>query len=225
MVELIWAPDTNRFIKTTHVEIHLSHIGGHLTRGKNIFSAKKVLDPSCWSVVFVKMEKLKWWTNERRRTLLMVSLACILGEADEALLPGVYREISLALHVSPVGLGTLTLIRSLSQAICSPLAAYAAVHHNRASVIALGALLWALATYFTGFSTSYGQVWLILLVILFLNLLYHHESSKVDGAKTVISSAKCIYYYWIDKVLNVSKLSEDSNTTKYALFEFCVQML
>lgn len=103
------------------------------------------------------MELLKWWTNERRRTLLLVSLACILGEADEALLPGVYREISLALNVSPVGLGTLTLIRSLSQAICSPLAAYAAVHHNRASVIALGALLWALAPTSRDFQLLMGR--------------------------------------------------------------------
>lgn len=197
MVELIRAPDTNRFIKTTHIKFtcHVFEDTWHVA--KRYTERIRCWILLCLSVVFVKMEKLKWWTNERRRTLLLVSLACILGEADEALLPGVYREISLALHVSPVGLGTLTLIRSLSQAICSPLAAYAAVHHNRASVIALGALLWALATYFTGFSTSYGQVWLILSVIVFLNLLYHHESCKVDGAKIVISSAKCIYFYWI----------------------------
>jgi predicted MFS family arabinose efflux permease len=109
-------------------------------------------------VRFVAMGLVGWVTSGRHRTTLLLSLAFILAHADEMLLPGVYREIALVLHVSPVGLGTLTFIRSFFQSTCSPFAAYAAVNHNRVSVIALGAILWALATYAAGLSTSYEQV-------------------------------------------------------------------
>lgn len=105
-----------------------------------------------------EMEGLQWFWSGRNHTLILVSLAFIIAHADEALLPGVYREISSALHVSPVGLGTLTMIRTMTQASCSPLASYAAVHHNRVSVISLGALLWTLATYASGLSSTYAQV-------------------------------------------------------------------
>ena len=100
----------------------------------------------------------EWWSNEATRTLLMVNLAGIMERADEALLPGVYREIGLAMHASPAKLGSLTLVRSLVQAFCAPLAAYASVNHNRANVIALGAFLWAVATFFVGISGTFTQV-------------------------------------------------------------------
>ncbi|RLN36332.1 hypothetical protein C2845_PM03G33180 [Panicum miliaceum] len=50
-----------------------------------------------------------------------------------------YREVGAALHAMPAGLGTLTLCRSIVQAACYPLAAYAAARHNRAHIIAVGA--------------------------------------------------------------------------------------
>ena len=49
-----------------------------------------------------------------------------MERADEALLPAVYREVGAALHASPAGLGALSLCRSIVQAACYPLAAYAA---------------------------------------------------------------------------------------------------
>ena len=64
--------------------------------------------------------------RDRRRTLLLVSLASVMERADEALLPAVYREVGAALHATPAGLGALTLCRSIVQAACYPLAAYAA---------------------------------------------------------------------------------------------------
>ena len=95
---------------------------------------------------------------ERRRTLLVVNLASIMECADEALLPAVYREVGAALHATPAGLGALTLCRSIVQAACYPLAAYAAARHNRAHVIAVGAFLWAAATFFVGVSGTFLQV-------------------------------------------------------------------
>uniref|UniRef100_A0ACD5Y2X6 Uncharacterized protein n=1 Tax=Avena sativa TaxID=4498 RepID=A0ACD5Y2X6_AVESA len=99
--------------------------------------------------------------RDRRRTLLLVSLASTMERADEALLPAVYREIGAALHADPTWLGSLTLCRSIVQAACYPLAAYAAARHNRAHVIAVGAFLWAAATFLVGISDTFIQIALL----------------------------------------------------------------
>ncbi|KAL6846663.1 hypothetical protein ACP4OV_024111 [Aristida adscensionis] len=96
--------------------------------------------------------------RRRRRTLLLLNLASVMERADEALLPAVYREVGAALHATPTGLGALTLCRSVVQAACYPLAAYAAARHNRAHVIAAGAFLWAAATFLVGVSDTFLQV-------------------------------------------------------------------
>ena len=91
-------------------------------------------------------------------TLVLVNLAGIMERADESLLPGVYKEVGEALHTDPTGLGSLTLFRSIVQSSCYPLAAYLAVRHNRARVIALGAFLWAAATFLGAISSTFFQV-------------------------------------------------------------------
>ncbi|XP_074579290.1 uncharacterized protein LOC141835817 isoform X2 [Curcuma longa] len=92
------------------------------------------------------------------RTLFLVNLAAIMERADEALLPSVYKEVGAALHASPTGLGSLTLFRSIVQSACYPLAAYLATRHNRTHVIALGAFLWAAATFLVALSGTFLQV-------------------------------------------------------------------
>ncbi|XP_078163350.1 uncharacterized protein LOC144558381 [Carex rostrata] len=101
----------------------------------------------------MEMDKMKMKT-----TLILVNLASIMEKADEALLPAVYNEVGVALHTTPTGLGSLTLFRSLIQASCYPLAAYMASRYNRTHVIALGAFLWAGATFLVGISNSFLQV-------------------------------------------------------------------
>ncbi|KAG2313562.1 hypothetical protein Bca52824_025119 [Brassica carinata] len=91
-------------------------------------------------------------------TLILVNLAGIMERADESLLPGVYKEVGAALHTDPTGLGSLTLLRSMVQAVCYPLAAYMSIRHNRAHVIALGAFLWSAATFLVAFSSTFFQV-------------------------------------------------------------------
>ncbi|CAO2201693.1 unnamed protein product [Urochloa humidicola] len=96
--------------------------------------------------------------GSRRWTLLLVNLASIMERADEALLPAVYREVGEALGATPAGLGALTLCRSAVQAACYPLAAYAAARYDRARVVAVGAFLWAAATFLVAVSGSFAQV-------------------------------------------------------------------
>ncbi|KAL5992376.1 hypothetical protein ACLOJK_013293 [Asimina triloba] len=99
--------------------------------------------------------------KEETITLILVNLAGIMERADEALLPGVYKEVGAALHTDPTGLGSLTLFRSIVQSSCYPLAAYLGIHYNRAHVIALGAFLWAAATFLVGISSTFFQDYLI----------------------------------------------------------------
>ena len=89
---------------------------------------------------------------------MLVNLASVLEKADEVLLPAVYREVGLALRVSPTALGSLTVCRALVQALSFPLAAYASARHDRARVIAVGAFLWAAATFLVAISGTYLQV-------------------------------------------------------------------
>ncbi|XP_068470344.1 uncharacterized protein [Phaseolus vulgaris] len=91
-------------------------------------------------------------------TLVLVNLASIMQRADESLLPGVYKEVGEDLNADPTALGSLTLFRSLVQSLCYPLAAYLATRHNRAHVIALGAFLWAAATFLVAISSTFTQV-------------------------------------------------------------------
>ncbi|CAM6130002.1 unnamed protein product [Calypogeia fissa] len=100
----------------------------------------------------------RWWRDVLFRSLVLVCLASIMEKADEALLPAVYREIGLALHASPSQLGSLTLVRSITQASFAPVAGFLAQQYNRASIIAAGALMWAVATFFVGISSTFAQV-------------------------------------------------------------------
>ncbi|CAL4998572.1 unnamed protein product [Urochloa decumbens] len=96
--------------------------------------------------------------RQRRWTLVLVNLASVVEKADEVLLPAVYREVGAALGASPTALGSLTLCRALVQAACYPLAAYASARHDRARVIAVGAFLWAAATFLVAVSGTFLQM-------------------------------------------------------------------
>ncbi|KAL3621745.1 hypothetical protein CASFOL_034405 [Castilleja foliolosa] len=104
------------------------------------------------------MGKLGEMMASEKATLVLVNLAGIMERADEALLPGVYKEVGAALHADPTRLGSLTLFRSIVQSSCYPLAAYLAVRHNRSHVIALGAFLWAAATFLVAISSTFAEL-------------------------------------------------------------------
>ncbi|KAL5128686.1 Protein spinster [Glycine soja] len=121
-------------------------------------------------------------------TLLLVNLAGIMERADESLLPGVYKEVGTALHTDPTGLGYLTLFRSIVQSSCYPVAAYLAVRHNRAHVIAVGAFLWAAATFLVAFSSTFFQVTAVSYRIIHYSLINNKEEVQGIG-KVALSRA------------------------------------
>ncbi|KAK9230632.1 hypothetical protein WN944_023604 [Citrus x changshan-huyou] len=104
-------------------------------------------------------------------TMVLVNLAGIMERADESLLPGVYKEVGVALRTDLTGLGSLTLFRSIVQSSCYPLAAYLSVHHNRAHVIALGAFLWAAATFLVAVSRGLNSIRLAIVTLAIQSLV------------------------------------------------------
>lgn len=116
-------------------------------------------------------------------TLVLVNLAGIMERADESLLPGVYKEVGAALHADPTRLGSLTLFRSIVQSSCYPLAVYLSVRHNRTHVIALGAFLWAAATFLVAISSTFTEVHISICSVLELfrvgiELLWNERSTN-----------------------------------------------
>lgn len=104
------------------------------------------------------MMKLKDYLRSDILTLILINLAYIMDVADDSLLPGVYNEVGKDLHIDPAGLGSLSLYGSLVKCFCYPLAAFLAARHNRANVIALGAFLWSIATFFVAISSTFTEV-------------------------------------------------------------------
>jgi MFS family permease len=89
---------------------------------------------------------------------LLMTAAALLETANECLLPAMYREVGAALGASPVALGSITLCRALVQALCYPLATWAAARSDRARVVAAGTFLSAAATALAGASTTVLQM-------------------------------------------------------------------
>lgn len=98
------------------------------------------------------------------------------------------------LHATPVRLGSLTLFRSIVQALCYPLAAYMASRYNQVHVIALGDFLRASATFLVAISTTFLQV--LLMDSLFLILDIYDNSTKHLSAITFLG----ICCQFIDKI-------------------------
>ncbi|KAJ1289476.1 hypothetical protein BS78_02G167000 [Paspalum vaginatum] len=125
--------------------------------------------------------------RSRRATLLLAYAALAMERADAALLPAVYREIGAALQASPTALGSIALSRSVVQTACYPLAAYLAARHDRVTVIALGAFVWAAATFLIGFSTTFPQMAITAALngvglALQIPAIYAFVADSVDGA-------------------------------------------
>ncbi|KAF8712031.1 hypothetical protein HU200_028861 [Digitaria exilis] len=98
------------------------------------------------------------WGRQRQWTLTLVTVAALLENADENLLPATYNEVGAALGASPTALGSITMCRSLAQALCYPLAMWAAARFDRARVVAAGTFLCAVTTALGGASATFLQM-------------------------------------------------------------------
>jgi MFS family permease len=91
----------------------------------------------------------------RTGTQATINLANIIDNADGQIFPTVYKEIQGSLGLSLVELGNLTGVRSLLQAITTPLWGWWSDKHSRKRVLAIGCFLWATFTILVAFSVSF----------------------------------------------------------------------
>jgi MFS family permease len=94
----------------------------------------------------------------RTRTQISVNLANIIDNADGQLLPALYEQIGYSLRLNAFELGTITGIRSLLQAVTTPIWGWWSDKHSRKGVLAFGCFIWGLCTLFTAISVSYVDI-------------------------------------------------------------------
>jgi MFS family permease len=102
----------------------------------------------------IKKEKEKKIPG-RRGTQVTINLANIIDNSDGQIFPVVYEQIENTTGLSVVELGYLTGVRSLLQAIATPLWGWWSDKHSRKLVLALGCFLWAIFTILIALSTSF----------------------------------------------------------------------
>jgi MFS family permease len=91
----------------------------------------------------------------RTGTQVTINLANIIDNADGQIFPSVYEQIQGTLGLSVVELGNLTGVRSLLQAVTTPLWGWWSDKHSRKLVLAIGCFVWAIFTILVAFSVSF----------------------------------------------------------------------
>ena len=91
----------------------------------------------------------------RTGTQVTINLANIIDNADGQIFPSVYEQIQGTMGLSVVDLGNLTGVRSLLQAITTPLWGWWSDKHSRKLVLAIGCFVWAAFTILVAFSVSF----------------------------------------------------------------------
>jgi MFS family permease len=102
-------------------------------------------------------EKIEEIEEEPGRTITQVTInsANIIDNADGQLFPSLYAQIQSTTGLDVVQLGALTGVRSLLQAVSTPLWGWWSDRHSRKRVLAFGCFFWAIFTILTAFSMQY----------------------------------------------------------------------
>lgn len=145
-------------------------------------------------------------------SLFLINLAAVLERADEALLPAVYKEVSEAFGASPSELGTLTFIRTLVQALCSPLAGILAMRYYRPSVIGLGTLCWAVSTAAVAVSATFTQC-AVSRALNGVGLAIVVPALQSFIADSYSSSGRGVAFGWLNLVGSVGGIAGSSTAT------------
>ncbi len=91
----------------------------------------------------------------RTATQVVINSANIIDNADGQLFPSLYAQIQSTTGLDVVQLGALTGVRSLLQAVTTPLWGWWSDRHSRKRVLAFGCFFWAIFTILTAFSIQY----------------------------------------------------------------------
>ncbi len=91
----------------------------------------------------------------RTGTQVVINAANTIDNADGQLFPSVYEQIQGTLGLDIVQLGNLTGVRSLLQALTTPIWGWWSDKHSRKLVLAIGCFIWALFTILIAVSTQF----------------------------------------------------------------------
>ena len=89
--------------------------------------------------------------------LLVLYLAIAIDAADSALLAAVFRTLESDLSIGPAGLGTLSLVQSLSMALAAPVWGLAVDTGPRGRLLSWGVLSWGVLAIGQCGATSFGS--------------------------------------------------------------------
>jgi len=120
----------------------------------------------------------------RTGTQVTINLANIIDNSDGQIFPAVYEQIQGSTGLSIVDLGNLTGIRSLLQAVATPLWGWWSDKHSRKRVLAIGCFLWAAFTIMVAFST------------LFIDMLIYRAITGIGLAVIVPTAQSLISDYF-----------------------------
>jgi len=120
----------------------------------------------------------------RTGTQVTINLANIIDNSDGQIFPAVYEQIQSSIGLSIVDLGNLTGIRSLLQALATPIWGWWSDKHSRKRVLAIGCFLWAIFTIMVAFST------------LFIDMLIYRAITGIGLAVIVPTAQSLISDYF-----------------------------
>ena len=89
--------------------------------------------------------------------LVVLYLAIAIDAADSALLAAVFRTLESDLSIGPAGLGTLSLVQSLSMALAAPVWGLAVDTGPRGRLLSWGVLSWGVLAIAQCGATSFGS--------------------------------------------------------------------
>ena len=96
---------------------------------------------------------------KRRRSQLAINTANIVDNADQQLYPSVLNQIQTSTGLSLNDLGLIVSIRSLLQAVTTPMWGWWSDRHSRVKVLSLGCFIWGVCTIILGaLSTFWGML-------------------------------------------------------------------
>ncbi|MFX1496734.1 MAG: spinster family MFS transporter [Promethearchaeota archaeon] len=94
----------------------------------------------------------------RRGTQGTINLANVIDNADQQLFSSVFPQVQSSLGIGIVGLGSLTGVRTILQAISTPIWGWWSDRHSRKRVLSIGCFVWAIFTILIAFTFSYIDI-------------------------------------------------------------------
>ncbi len=129
-------------------------------------------------------ETLKKKVPGRGGTQVTINLSNIIDNADGQIFPSVYEQVQLTTGLDIVQLGDLTGIRSLLQALATPIWGWWSDKHSRKLVLSIGCFIWAFFTIMVAFASQ------------FIDLLIYRAITGIGLAVIVPTSQSLVSDYF-----------------------------